>query len=73
MGIVVLVFLNGCDGIQARQTMQNERVLVASGFQMRFADTPQKISELQALPQCKLLMREKGRSNLFFVCGFEGL
>lgn len=46
--------LGGCAAIQQSQAMDTERALAASGFQMKMADSPQKLAKLQALPQRKL-------------------
>lgn len=48
-------FLTGCAAMRARENMQTERLLSAAGFQMRFADTPEKIDNLESLQQRKLL------------------
>jgi len=53
-GLCAGLLLGGCAAIQQSQAMDTERALAASGFQMKMADTPQKLAHIQALPQRKL-------------------
>jgi len=47
--------LSACAAIQNQNAMDMERLLAASGFQMRLADTPEKLAHLQTLTQRKLV------------------
>jgi hypothetical protein len=47
--------LSACAAIQNQNAMDIERLLAASGFQMRLADTPEKLAHLQTLTQRKLV------------------
>ena len=60
-----LVALSACGGVQQRETISLERSLAASGFQMRLADTPEKLPQLQKLPQHKILTQDHDGQPLF--------
>ena len=47
---VALLAAAGCQTV----AMDNERALAAAGFQMKMADTPDKLARLERLPQRKL-------------------
>lgn len=51
---LAMVF-SACAAIQNQNAMDTERLLAASGFQMRLADTPEKLAHLQTLTQRKLV------------------
>jgi hypothetical protein len=53
--LVVVIPLAGCAGMQAQQVESKEQLLSAAGFQMKYADTPQKQTHIQTLPQHKLM------------------
>jgi len=57
MVILAASFLafSACAAIQNQNAMDTERLLAASGFQMRLADTPEKLAHLQTLSQRKLV------------------
>ena len=45
----------GCTAMKRDEALQTERTLAAAGFQMKFADTPERISQIQSFqPQRKL-------------------
>ena len=46
-------------GCAAQEAIQTERLLAASGFQMRLADTPQRLAQLETLPQMKLTPQQR--------------
>ena len=48
---LVALFTVACAG----QAMQTERMLAAAGFQMRMADTPEKLARLAKLTQRELM------------------
>lgn len=54
MAIVVLLATAGCAAIQKSNAMDQERMLAAANFQMKFAKTPEQIAKIEALPQRKL-------------------
>jgi len=47
--------LSACAAIQNQNAMDTERLLAASGFQMRLADTPDKLDHLKTLTQRRLV------------------
>ena len=52
--IAVGAALVGCTAIERSNAMDTERMLSASGFNMKFADTPQKLAHLQSMTQRKV-------------------
>lgn len=56
---VMGAMLAGCAWIQNRQAIETERILAAAGFQMKFADTPEKIAHLQTMTQRKLVPHQR--------------
>lgn len=54
-----------CAGMQQRETISMERSLAAAGFQMRLADTPEKLAQLEKLPQHKMLTQDHGGQPIF--------
>ena len=60
--LAVSTILGGCAGMQTQQVESKEQLLSAAGFQMKYADTPQKQAHIQTLPQHTLLtVPYKGR------------
>jgi hypothetical protein len=45
--------------------MDTERLLVAAGFQMKLADTPEKLADLEQLPQRRIVPQEHEGQNLY--------
>ena len=45
----------GCTAIRRDSTLQTERTLAASGFQMKFAQTPEQLQSVQKLEQRTLI------------------
>lgn len=54
-----------CASIQKSEAIQTERLLAAAGFQMRLADTPQKMAKLETMTQRKLVPHEKDGEPFF--------
>lgn len=51
-----------------QKAMETERMLAASGFKMRLADTPEKLTHIEALTQRKILVhRSKGQLLYVYV------
>ena len=51
-----LLAVAGCASVMGRGAIDTERTLAAAGFQMKLADTPEKLAHLQTLaPQRKLV------------------
>ena len=51
---ILALTLMSCAQIRRQEAEQIEPQLSAAGFQMRPANTPEKLAKLQAMPQCKL-------------------
>jgi hypothetical protein len=62
MGIV----LGGCAAIRNARAIDTERMLAAAGFQMKMADTPEKLDRLEAMTQRKLVPHQKD-GKVFYV------
>jgi len=52
------VMFTACAAIQNRDAIEIERLLAASGFQMRSADSPQKLNHLKSMTQRKLVLHQ---------------
>jgi hypothetical protein len=66
---VVSLLLAGCAPSQAtlnKRAVEAERILAAAGFQMKFADTPELLTKLQAMPQ-RTLVPHKQNGALRYV------
>jgi hypothetical protein len=58
--------LAGCAWLQNMEADDTEQVLSAAGFQMKPADTPEKLAHLQTLTQRKLVPHERD-GRLYYV------
>jgi hypothetical protein len=56
---VPLLALTGCATLQRLGAQDTERVLAAAGFQMRPADTPERLADLNAMPPHKIVSHTK--------------
>jgi len=69
--MVTLVFTLvsvGCLKSPNQKAIDTERLLAASGFKMRLADTPEKLSQIKALTQRQILThRSKGELLYVYV------
>lgn len=61
----LLLLAAACAGMQQRETLSMERSLAAAGFQMRLADTPDKLAQLEKLPQHKMLTQQHDGQPIF--------
>jgi hypothetical protein len=50
--------LIGCTMVERQETKNTEQLLAAAGFNIKPADTPQKLASLQAMRQRKVIRRE---------------
>ena len=61
--IIIIVsiglLLTGCAAIEKSNAMDTERLLSASGFRMQFADTPEKLANIKAMTQRKVVPHSK--------------
>jgi hypothetical protein len=60
------IALTACATTQQTSAIDKERMLAASGFQMKLADTNEKMAHLKTLPQRKLVPHQKG-DEVFYV------
>lgn len=47
----ILFVFAGCTAAPVNKTLQAEEALVAAGFQLKMADTPQKVERISRIPQ----------------------
>ena len=67
LGAIVLS-LTGCAALRAQDMRATERMLGAAGFQMKAADTPEKVAHLQALTPGKIIRYEQnGQASYVYV------
>src|SRR5919106_4860993 len=58
-GLALGAALAGCAAIDRHEAEQTEQLLAAAGFEMRSADTPAKLADLQRQQQHKLVRHER--------------
>ena len=58
-GLAFCAVLAGCAAIERHEANQTEQMLAAAGFEMRTADTPAKLADLERLQQHKLVRHER--------------
>ena len=68
-GLVLLAALAGCASIGAEKTKDT---LSAAGFQMKMADTPQKMALLKAMTQNKIMVHPKNGVNYYLYADAAG-
>ncbi len=64
--IALSTLLASCAGIQNQNAMDMERLLAASGFKMKLAETPEKLAALKGLPQRKLVPQQHDGKLYFY-------
>lgn len=57
--------LGGCAAMRRDEAMNAEDLLLAAGFKVRAADTPEQQAELQAMPPLKMQMRSREGNVVF--------
>ena len=65
-GSLLLFLFTGCATMQKREAARTERMLSASGFQMRFADTPEKIAQMESFKP-RTLTPQKRDGKLYYI------
>ena len=60
ISVCLMLALAGCAMNQNQKTVEMERLLAASGFEMRLADNESKLAQLKELPQRKLVAQNWG-------------
>ena len=53
------MLLTGCAAIEKSDAMDTERLLSASGFKMKFANTPEKLANITAMTQRTVVPHDK--------------
>ena len=68
LGLIV----TGCAMIEEQEAKQTERMLIASGFMIQSANTPEQIAQLDAQPQRELIMHYKdGEPRYIYANSYE--
>ncbi|MGD8823588.1 MAG: hypothetical protein PVI24_01330 [Myxococcales bacterium] len=67
-----LVAVAACAGVQKKETMSFEKSLAASGFAMKLADTPDKIAQLEKMPQKKLVTQVYDGKRVYLYADAAG-
>ena len=57
--IATAMLLTGCAAIEKSDAMDTERLLAASGFKMKFANTPEKLANITAMTQRTVVPHDK--------------
>src|SRR2546425_8735973 len=68
----IALSLAGCAALQARDTRATERMLGAAGFQLKPADTPEKLAHLQTLTPGKIFRGEQNGEPYYFYADRDG-
>ena len=71
VALVGALVATGCAGAQHARNADMERLLAASGFQVRLAETPERAAHLQTLEQHQLVAREHDGQTYFFYADAE--
>ena len=69
---VIAFALTGCATVEKDTAMDTERLLAASGFQMRMADTPQKLDKIKTMNQRKLIRHQDNGKNHYIYADATG-
>jgi hypothetical protein len=65
---ILIVVLAGCAANPEQKAQEMEHLLIAAGFQMKLADTPQKLEHLKTLNQLKFIRHQReGKVNYFYA------
>ncbi len=68
IGLMLALASAGCLKSPNQKAIDTERLLAASGFKMRLADTPEKLNQIKELPQRQIVAhRSKGKLLYVYV------
>jgi hypothetical protein len=68
LSMILMLALTGCAMNRNQKAVEMERLLVASGFKMKLADTESKLAQLKELPQRKLVTQNwNGKLTYFYA------
>ncbi len=65
ISVFLMLALAGCAMNRNQKAVEMERLLAASGFKMRLADTESKLAQLKELPQRKLVAQDVGGKVIY--------
>jgi hypothetical protein len=68
----VVILVSGCAAIRKSEVETQEQLLSAAGFQMKLADTPQKLAHLQEMTRQKLVPHTKDGKLYYAYADPEG-
>jgi hypothetical protein len=60
LALIAALPLAGCAAIQRSEAQDKEQLLAAAGFQVKPADTPEKLANLRTMPPRKLVSQKDG-------------
>jgi hypothetical protein len=72
VGLGLCVAVAGCAAIERQEDQQTEQLLSAAGFQMRTADTPAKLADLERLHQHKVVRHEHDGGTTYVYADAAG-
>lgn len=64
--VTVMVVASGCAAMRKSEVDSQEQLLSAAGFQMKLADSPEKVAHLQTMTSQKLVPHSKD-GKLYYV------
>jgi hypothetical protein len=67
VAVVVIVLFAGCAAMREERARDKENMLAAAGFQMKPANTPNRVAHLQTLTPLKLLPYTRRDGKLLYV------
>jgi len=59
VGAFLVMLLSGCAANQKQEEQEMEHLFISAGFQMKLADTPEKLAHLKTLPQHKFVRHQR--------------
>jgi hypothetical protein len=65
LALIVALPLAGCAAIQRSEAQDKEQLLAAAGFQVKPADTPEKLANLRTMPPRKLVSQAKDENFVY--------
>ncbi|HZR79677.1 MAG TPA: hypothetical protein VFD92_01160 [Candidatus Binatia bacterium] len=57
----------GCAAMRQEEVHRKENLLAAAGFRMKPADTPEKLAQLQAMPQTRMVARPAPQGGVVYT------
>jgi hypothetical protein len=69
---ILIITLAGCTTLRNKRAVNTEEVLYKAGFQMKPADTPEKLAHLKTLPQRKIVPHVQKGNPRYSYADAEG-